>query len=158
MSPTTLVIVSEDMIKKFNTVKHLLDRVHDYRDMVSSLIQDLVTYQVRYHPETGLFFDFMVTDNETPRNLQVLFWAPGNYIGIFTRFQEIRDFQSVLLKRDFTLGVYHDSCWRDSLDRILKEHDRINFDTITSYKVINIPEDMGVYLRSLIRTRSKTTE
>jgi len=109
------------------------------------------------------------------RHLDLIAWAPRNYVGIFTKerwnvlsnddLEDSEDGEIIIKKgKDYNIGSsdyeihsYHDSCWReDGVRRVLYERESVirGIDSLsTFYRTINVDDELQNKFRQLIDNR-----
>jgi hypothetical protein len=104
--------------------------------------------------DRGMLFKFKMPrrksqdDFYTADVLNVLLWAPANYVYVLVRTDSRDDERKT---GEWVFHCCHDSCWRQSLEDVIREHqDAIEgFDNIPAYTLIKINAEQKELFRLL---------
>lgn len=104
--------------------------------------------------DRGMLFKFKMPKRQSDDDfytadvLNVLLWAPANYVYVLSRL----DSRAKECKTgEWVFHCCHDSCWRQSLEDVIREHqDSIEaFDSIPAYTLIKLNADQKELFRLL---------
>lgn len=130
---------------------------HMYQSLVCELVRNTVRQQAGdpdWRKDKALLIAFKLGDyhEEGHRVLQVLFYAPSNYVAVLSRFEDEHK-PPHFRPGDWKLEGYHDVCWTDSFRTLLDRHwdDIVGNDVGQAYQVVGLREEDQEYLRKLIR-------
>jgi hypothetical protein len=104
----------------------LITHIWHLRSMLESGMEQVVEQFVRrqpdetdWHPDRAALFGFRLPRR---RCLQVVCWAPSNYVAVFSRIVPFGP-PRLLDQAGWKFWCYHDSCWRtDGLERVMREY------------------------------------
>lgn len=92
---------------------------HLYKDVVETVVRETIRRQpgdTDWRKHKAILLTYRLKDEDL---LQVLFWAPTNYIAVMSRRFPDPPGPVRFDMAGWRLDGYHDSCWTDSFDRVL---------------------------------------
>jgi hypothetical protein len=134
-----------------------LDHRYLYRRLLATVVENTIRRQrgdADWRRDKAIQVGYRMYDE---RVLQLLFYAPTNYVAVASRVAGDDDRPFSLAEGDWEMLGYHDICWRDSLDTFLANHwdDIRSNDWTDSYRVLTLDEGQQRYLRRLIQARNR---
>jgi hypothetical protein len=135
----------------------LMTHISHLRFMLETGMEQVVETFVRrqydetdWHPERAVLFQFHCKDDWVG---QLVCWAPSNYIAVLWRVIDFGPHRP-LDAEGWELRGYHDSCWRDSLHRVMHENfdDVEGWDFLRMWRIETVSSEVQEAWKGIIRT------